>query len=294
MPLNQANLPLHPTKPLLSLAVTAIAISVCFANGFESEATTPAEPWNLIWSEEFDVDGPVNPKVWNHEQGFLRNGELQWYQPDNAFCEEGHLVIEGRREVKSLENVSLRKSFKHRKQIEYTSASITTHNKFSWQYGRLEVRAKIVAANGLWPAIWTLGNEGAWPSNGEVDLMEYYDDSILANVAWRRKNRSVAWDSSKTPYADLGPDWDNEFHIWLMEWDENSIKLSVDGRLLNETDLNAIDYDGKEAGVRNPFHQPHYVLLNLAIGGDKGGEPAKTDFPSRYLVDYVRVYQQEK
>ena len=85
------------------------------------------------------------------------------------------------------------------------------------------------------------------------------------------------------------PQWDQRFHIWRMDWDESSIKLYVDDLLLNETDLSkTINPDGK-----NPFHQPHYLLLNLALGGTNGGELGDTKLPSRYLIDYVRVYQKQ-
>lgn len=253
--------------------------------------------YQLVWADEFEKSGKPDPKNWDYEKGFLRNRETQWYQPDNAFVEDGKLVIEGRKETKPNPNYipgPWEKWRTSRKDITYTSSSIRTKDLHAWQYGRFEVRAKISAKEGLWPAIWFLGVEGGWPSNGEVDLMEYYDGSILANACWEAKKKGRArWDSAKIPLTAFNDDkWDERFHVWRMDWDENFIKLYVDDQLLNTINLKkTINKGGR--GPKNPFHQPHYLLLNLAIGGSNGGDPEKTAFPSRYEVDYVRVYQQK-
>jgi beta-glucanase (GH16 family) len=120
--------------------------------------------------------------------------------------------------------------------------------------------------------------------------MEYYRGNLLANVAWgaAQPGRAV-WADTRTPMATLGASWSSEFHVWRMDWDADHIRLFVDGRLLNDVDLTgAINQDG--TGV-NPFHQPHYLLVNLAIGGTSGGDPTSTDFPAKFEIDYVRVYQ---
>ena len=104
------------------------------------------------------------------------------------------------------------------------------------------------------------------------------------NSRWR-----AVWDDSRTPLAELGDDWASDFHVWRMDWDENRIALSVDGRELNTVDL--AETVNETPGGDNPFHQPHYMILNLAIGGTNGGDPGDTEFPARFEVDYVRVYQ---
>lgn len=267
---------------------TAVLTAAVLLTGSPTLAEAP-EGMRLVWSDEFDADGRPDPEKWGYERGFVRNQELQWYQPENAFCENGLLVIEGRREQKDLSDQPrrLRRREPQRQSAEYTAASVTTRGKFEWQYGRLEVRAKVVAEKGLWPAIWTLGVKNGWPANGEVDVMEYYGGDILANAAWRGKNRRIVWDSSHTPVTELGDDWGAEFHTWRMDWDENQIVLSVDDRVLNSTDTTRATGTAEP----HPFRQPHYLLLNLAIGGMNGGDPSETEFPSRYLIDYVRVYQ---
>lgn len=256
-----------------------------------------AQGYKLVWADEFDVEGEPDPAKWTYERGFVRNRELQWYQPENASCEGGRLVIEGRRERKPNPGHGKGKTgWKSKRAFaDYTSACVTTRGLHSWQYGRFEVKAKITAANGLWPAIWFLGVEGEWPSNGEIDLMEFYRGKILANACWGTKKRwSAKWDSFKKPVASFGdPKWDERFHIWRMDWDENSIKLYVDDLLLNTIDVRKTLNPTTERGPKNPFRQPHYLLLNLAIGGSAGGDPSKTEFPTRYEIEYVRVYQKK-
>lgn len=253
--------------------------------------------YKLIWSEEFNHGSVPDSTIWNYEYGFQRNHEEQWYQPENARIENGCLVLEARKEkFKNPRYVSNHNSWKfNREFVEYTSASINTKGKFSFCMGRLEVSAKLDTAMGLWPAIWTLGNEQEWPSNGEIDVMEYYpindSHSILANVAHGSDKRYQAvWNSKSKGLNELlknDPKWSDKFHIWRMDWDQKSIRLYLDNELLNEELLeNTLNPDGFQ-----PFMQPHYILLNLALGGDHGGELKNTRFPSRYLIDYVRVYQ---
>ncbi|WP_300596130.1 glycoside hydrolase family 16 protein [Niabella sp.] len=250
------------------------------------------EGYRLVWADEFNRPGMVDTAVWNFEKGFERNHELQWYQPENAWCANGYLVIEARRETKPNPRYNDRavEWRQQRKYIQYTSASINTRGRKTWQYGRFVMRAKIKTDNGLWPAFWTLGVKREWPSNGEIDIMEYYRGTLLANIASGTNERHKAkWFTVKKPVTEFGKNWADKFHTWRMDWDEKEIKLYVDDLLLNQVPLDQLtNPDGF-----NPFRQPHYILLDLAIGGDNGGDPAGTRFPSRYLVDYVRVYQKK-
>ncbi len=245
--------------------------------------------YRLVWSDEFDKPGPPDPTSWRFEQGFARNQELQWYQEANARVEDGKLVIEGRRE--RVPNPAYEPGSKdwrrNREFAEYTSSSLQTRGMHQWQYGRFEVRARISAKPGLWPAIWTLGVDKPWPACGEVDVMEFYRSTVLANTVYGANGGT--WNSAKVPFAEFVAEdkkWDEKFHVWRMDWDEESIKLYLDGRLLNDTDTTkTVNPDGF-----NPFRQPHYILLNLAIGSN-GGDPSATIFPRKYEIDYVRVYQ---
>lgn len=251
--------------------------------------------WKLVWADEFNVNGKLNPKNWTYEQGFVRNQEEQWYQPENARCEKGYLIIEGRREKKLNPNYKAGSTDwrTRREYANYTAASLTTKNLHSWQYGRFEMKGRIDIRPGLWPAFWTLGLKGEWPRNGEIDIMEYYRGDLLANTAWGSDKRFTAhWNTFKKPIASFNdPEWEQKFHIWRMDWDEKEIRLYVDDQLLNTTQLENTFNKDKEQ--QNPFRQPHYILLNLAIGGTNGGDATATTFPSKFEVDYVRVYQQQ-
>ena len=130
--------------------------------------------------------------------------------------------------------------------------------------------------------------------------MEYYRidgvPHILANAAWGTDRRYVAkWDSQAVPFShftDKDPQWAEKFHVWRMDWDEEAIRLYLDDELLNEIPLSET-INGSLGKGTNPFKQPHYILLNLALGGINGGTIDDTAFPMRYEIDYVRVYQKQ-
>lgn len=250
--------------------------------------------YKLVWSDEFDKHSRPDSTKWGFEKGFVRNNELQWYQPENAWCERGMLVIEARKEKKPNPVYDPEKGDwrTKRQHIEYTAASLNTRGLHQWKYGRFEMRGKIDVGPGLWPAFWTLGVNGEWPSNGEIDIMEYYQGKILANIATGTSKRYNAHWFSKTKAltAFKDPGWADKFHVWRMDWDEHAISLFVDDELLNKVELeHLVNKDG--SGV-NPFEQPHYILLNFALGGDNGGPLDGTVLPRRFEVDYVRVYEQ--
>jgi beta-glucanase (GH16 family) len=250
----------------------------------------------LVWNDEFNKSGKPDSTNWIYENGFVRNEELQWYQPGNANCANGLLTIEGLKEKVKNPNFTVGSTNweTSREYAEYTSASIQTRGHRQWKFGRFEIRARIDTACGAWPAIWTLGISGEWPSDGEIDIMEFYRvrgvPTVLANFAWATGQRwSAKWDDLKKPLSDFtatDPEWTKKFHIWRMDWNKDSINIFLDDQLLNTTLLSqTLNPDGF-----NPFHQPHYLLLNLALGGN-GGDPSKSRFPIRYEVDYVRIYQ---
>jgi beta-glucanase (GH16 family) len=252
----------------------------------------PPPLYQLVWSDEFDGDGAPDPAKWTYERGFVRNQELQWYQPDNARVAGGLLVIEARRERKANPNFEAGSTDwkRQREFAEYTSSSLTTRGLHSWQYGRFEMRGRIDTRPVMWPAFWAVGVSGPWPRNGEIDIMEFYRGLLLANLAWggNQPGRTV-WDDSRTPITSFAdPKWSEAFHVWRMDWTAETIELSVDGQVLKHTDLTkTINEDG--SGI-NPFHQPHQLILNLAVGST-GGDPSDTTFPGRYEVDYVRISQ---
>jgi len=298
--------------PLSCLGCLALLLTVLGGCGHPRSAPRAAngERYSLVWSDEFTGDGPLDSAHWSYENGFVRNQELQWYQPENAARVNGMLVIEGRREHKpnpryvapsangtapASPNAN-RRAWANREFIDYTSASVNTRGKHAWLYGRFEIRARIDMRTGSWPAFWTLGARGPWPANGEIDIMEFYDDTLLFNVAWGGANGAV-WNAKKVRLDHFPADWASKFHVWRMDWDERAIRLFLDDSLMNEqslaTTINAprSGFGGTAPAMENPFHGPAYILINQAIGGQHGGDPATTRMPIRYEVDWVRVWQ---
>lgn len=271
-----------------------IFLSACVVLFHSTAISQTQDNYQLVWSDEFDINGAPDSTKWNYEKGFVRNEELQWYQPENARCEKGMLIIEARREQKTnpVYEPGSDNWRKKRPTIQYTSSCLITKGKQTWQYGRFELRARIDIDPGMWPAWWTLGAEKHWPENGEIDIMEYYRNTLLANILCRGKNNSNEWHTNKTNVQKLGgAAWARKFHTWRMDWTEEYIALFVDDSLLNKVAVK--DLVNKDGSGFNPFKQPHYMLLNLAIGGQNGGDPQHTTFPKRMEVDYVRVWERK-
>ncbi|MEM8945585.1 MAG: glycoside hydrolase family 16 protein [Planctomycetota bacterium] len=255
--------------------------------------------WQLVWSDEFDNDGFPDASKWGCEVGFLRNNELQYYtklRQENLRVENGHLVLEARKERwKNGKYDPSRKHvpgwLRHVPVAEYTSASIKSEGFASWTYGRFEVRAKLPRGNGIWPAIWLLGDghqtEG-WPKCGEIDIMEfvgYEPNTIHVNAHCKKYNHADK--TAKSGRIDVEAPSD-VFHVYAIEWHIDRIDYFVDG----EKFYTFVD-DGTGSDAW-PFDKPHFFILNLAIGGEWAGKEGIDDsiFPQRYLVDYVRIYQQ--
>lgn len=253
--------------------------------------------WLLVWSDEFDTPGRPDPDKWTYEEGFVRNRELQYYTRDraqNARLEEGMLVIEARRE--RFANPDFRPGAsdwrRSRQHAAYTSASLTTKGKASWTYGRIEVRAKLPTGRGAWPAIWTLGaniDSVGWPRCGEIDIMEnvgFDPDRIHGTVHTRKYNHI---DGTHKKNTLLVPRPYDHFHVYAIDWSEERIDFFVDGKKYFTF---ANDGQGQDTW---PFDRDHYLLVNVAIGGDWGGQMGVDDtiFPQKMLIDWVRVYRRQ-
>ena len=252
-------------------------------------AQTPPAGYKLVWADEFskDPDGLPDPTKWGYEEGFVRNNESQYYTKarlENSRVEKGALIIEGRKE----EYVP---PFGYNQRAHYTSAALETIGKADWTYGRIEVRAKLPAGKGVWPAIWTLGtNEKdktvGWPRCGEIDIMELVgkEPGIIHGTIHYFVDGKHAAKGDKTTLDHP----ENDFHVYAAEWTPDRIDLLVDDKKYFSFDTKWAENDGQ-----NPFHKPHYLILNLALGGSWGGPIDDSIFPQRMTVDYVRIYQKQ-
>ena len=263
--------------------------------------SSPASDWKLVWSDEFDKPGLPDPAKWNYETGFIRNNEAQYYtreRKENARVESGVLIIEARKE--HFPNPEFdptakdsRRTRRSREFAEYTSASLTTRGKTNWTCGRIEVRAKLPAGRGTWPAIWTLGaneRQVGWPACGEIDMMEFvgHDPGIVhANVHTKKYNHIQK--NGKGGKIKV-PDASEAFHIYALEWDAEHLDFFLDDQKYFTYTNEKTDTDAW------PFDKEQFLILNLAIGGAWGGQKGIDDaiFPQQYLIDYVRVYQKGK
>lgn len=175
--------------------------------------------WELVWADEFEVEGLPDSSRWNLEEGLIRNQEAQYYtrgRAENARVEDGMLVIEARKEPY--------------RGAHYTSASVTTAGKASWLYGRIEVRAKLPSGRGMWPAIWMLGTrieQVGWPASGEIDIMENvgFDPNVIhGNVHTTAFNHAIGTNKGARIVV---PDPDEEFHVYAVEWYPTRIDFFV-------------------------------------------------------------------
>jgi len=261
-------------------------------------ASTRAADWKLVWSDEFDRDGLPDPAKWDYETGFVRNNESQYYvrsRKENSRVENGTLIIEARREAMDNPGYNASGDARARRAAQvaaYTSASLHTRGIAAWTYGRIEVKAKLPKGRGAWPAIWMLGTDrqAGWPACGEIDIMEFvgYEPGVIhANVHTKKYNHAI-----KTGRGDkiTITDASDAFHLYAVEWYPDRLDFFVDDRKYFTC---SNDGSGPDAW---PFDKSQYLILNLAIGGAWGGQKGidDTSFPQRYVIDYVRVYQDAK
>ena len=237
--------------------------------------------YKLVWSDEFGGNA-VDGNSWNFELGNNNgwgNAELENYtaRPQNAFVSRGNLIIEARKE--SLGGFG------------YTSARMTTKGKKFFTFGRIDIRAKLPVAKGMWPALWMLGENIStvnWPACGEIDIME------LVGSAPNRVSGTAHWGSSSSNhvykgadyYLPTGEDFSQKFHVFSIIWEKDIIKWYVDDKLFYTNTLATV------SPANYPFNANQFFIFNVAVGGNWPGPPdGSTPFPQRMFVDYVRVFQ---
>ncbi|GIP19287.1 hypothetical protein J40TS1_49290 [Paenibacillus montaniterrae] len=268
---------------------------------------TPSDPsiagMNLIWQDEFNSSS-LDMSKWSYETGYYisndpnswgwGNAELQHYttSAQNVFIEDGKLNIRALNDPKSFPQDPNRYA-------QYSSGKINTKNHFTFQYGRVDIRAKLPTGNGVWPAFWMLPEDsvyGAWAASGEIDIMEAKgrlpgttSGAVHFGGQWP-VNRYIAGEY----HFPEGQTFANDYHVYTMIWEEDNIKWYVDGKFFFKVSREQWYSVAAPNNPNAPFDQPFYLIMNLAIGGhfDGGLAPDPSDIPATMQVDYVRVYKE--
>lgn len=227
----------------------------------------------LAWSDEFDANGAPDSDTWNFELGNGDNGwgnqELQFYTQDNAVVEDGMLKITARAEALS--------------GFDYTSSRLTTQNKFSFQYGRIEIRAKLPFGGGTWPALWMMGTnlpEVGWPNCGEIDIMEHSGNN--QNVIHGSLHFPGNFGGNAVSETTTKPGVSDEFNNYTVEWDADQIQFAI----------NDVVYHTFQNSSELPFNDEFFLIMNVAMGGTFVGGTVDPEFEESAMeIDYIRVYQ---
>ena len=245
-------------------------------SGYISPLSYPG--YTLAWSDEFN--GSSLSSDWTYDLGTgswgWGNNELQYYKQDNAVVADGLLTITAKSETFNTSN--------------YSSSRVKTQGLKSWKYGRIDVRAALPYGQGIWPAIWMLGDNittAGWPACGEIDIMELIggaganDRTVHGTVHWSDNGSHAQYGGSKS--LTSGKFADN-FHVFSIVWDASSIHWLVDN-----VEYHSINTSPAEM---SEFREKFFIILNVAVGGNWPGSPdATTTFPQKMFVDYVRVFQ---
>ncbi|GAB4414333.1 MAG: hypothetical protein OHK0039_22040 [Bacteroidia bacterium] len=246
--------------------------------------TTPASyaGYDLVWGDEFDGTA-LNTADWTYEYGNSGwgNNELQNYtnRPENLFFSGGKMIIEARNERFGGSN--------------YTSSRIKTQGKRSFQYGRIDVRAKLPEGQGIWPAIWMLGESIStvgWPACGEIDIMELvgHEPGTTHATVHFGENFSVHQYRGTSSSLGAGKKFSDEFHVFSLNWEENLMEFFLDDQKFFTVT------PATTQGFPYPFNDEFFFIMNIAVGGNWPGSPnASTVFPQQMQVDYVRVFQKQ-
>jgi len=246
------------------------------------EALAVPAGYSLVWSDEFSTDGLPDASKWVHDTGMNKQGwhnhEKQYYsgpRAENAVLRDGKLVITARKEQ--------RPSAADWGGQGYTSARLITAGKAEWTYGYFEIRAKLACGKGTWPAIWMLNSAMTWPAGGELDILEFVG---------REPNRVFSTVHTASGHGGQGSGAATElreacsaFHTYQMHWTAERVRFGIDGKT-------HFEYVNARTGTAQwPFDAPQFLILNIAIGGDLGGDVDDSIFPVTMEIEHVRVFQ---
>ena len=245
--------------------------------------------WHYAWGDEFN-GSKLDTSKWKHELGVIRNRDaVQTYTKDCVKVRGGKLLLLSRaKETKNSNYTPRKEHWTHQiKSMPYASGSVTTRDVKHFECpGRLEIRAKIPKAKGVWPALWTMHvNQYGWPANGEIDILEHISQEPDTCYSLFRWGANGGDQEHKVIRTTSIPDYSKDFHTYVLEWDEETMRILIDGTEVNSTPMSAADYpDGN-----NPLRTPCYLIMNTAIGG-WAEAPDAAQYPVQFEIDYVRYY----
>jgi beta-glucanase (GH16 family) len=244
---------------------------------FNTGYTTPISysNYNLVWNDEFNgssLNSNWIQEIGNGSWGW-GNNESQYYRSENTYVNDGFLTITAKEENFGGFN--------------YTSSRIKTQGNLNYKYGRIDIRAKLPYSQGLWPALWMLGeniSSVSWPACGEIDIMEMiggsgYNDKTIHGTAHWDDNGHASYGGSSSLSSGV---FNDEFHVFSIIWNSSSIKW-----LRDDIEYNVLNINNLSA-----FHGNFFFIFNVAVGGNWPGYPnSSTVFPQTMVVDYIRVFQ---
>lgn len=245
--------------------------------------------WVYAWGDEFN-GSKLDPKKWKHELGVIRNQDaVQTYTKDCVKVRGGKLLLISKaKETKNSNYNPKKEHWTHqRKTMPYASGSVTTRDVKHFECpGRLEMRAKIPKAKGVWPALWTMHvNQYGWPANGEIDILEHISqeaDRCYSIFRWGRNGGNQEYKVIRTTQI---PDYHKDFHTYVLEWDEEMMRILIDEKEVGRVQIAEANYpDGN-----NPLRTPCYLIMNTAIDG-WAESPDASQYPVQFEIDYVRFY----
>lgn len=276
------------------ILLTTLAAVACLAPAADAESFPKTLPggWKYAWGDEFDGN-KLDLRKWAYELGVIRNrGASQTYTKDCVQVKGGKLILHSKAKETPVSNYKPGSS-DWREQIKtqpFASGSVTTKGVTEFTIpGRLEFRAKVPKARGVWPAIWTMHvNNYSWPANGEIDILEHISQEPNNCYSIFRWGRDGGNKEQKVIKVTKIPNYSEDFHEYALQWDDEEMFIEIDGKVVGRIQMSQADYPNGD----NPLRTPCYIIINTALGG-QGTWPQKAvaeDFPVKYEIDYVRYY----